>query len=384
MFIGGFYSLDTETMLKMQREMPVASECAHKYGFELRCDMENKYKEKVYTNNGRTASVYAFRHCRRRMEGKKVLLPDYLCLSVISAMQAAGVEYGFYHVKRDLTIDLASLEQAMTDEVGMIYFIHYFAVPQPREGTDRIRALAAERSLLVMEDITQCLFSRDRQRMGFGDYIVGSTRKWYPMTDGGIVAIRDGVEGERTTLLGAYDESVYKELLISSLRAYYDSHPQAMKQLYLDREAQANAGRYKDLSPREMTDESKYIFFGTDVARLRERRCENYNYLCDRLGDLDGIEIISGREAGNGEYVPFGFTLLADDLADRDRLYSYLVNCNIIPEIQWKLPLDYYTPGADALELSQRNLMLQCDQRYGLSDMAYVCEKLEAYCRAKS
>ena len=219
---------------------------------------------------------------------------------------------------------------------------------------------------------------------GFGDYIVGSTRKWYPMTDGGIVAIRDGVEGERTTLLGAYDESVYKELLISSLRAYYDSHPQAMKQLYLDREAQANAGRYKDLSPREMTDESKYIFFGTDVARLRERRCENYNYLCDRLGDLDGIEIISGREAGNGEYVPFGFTLLADDLADRDRLYSYLVNCNIIPEIQWKLPLDYYTPGADALELSQRNLMLQCDQRYGLSDMAYVCEKLEAYCRAKS
>ena len=46
MFIGGFYSLDTETMLKMQREMPVASECAHKYGFELRCDMENKYKEK--------------------------------------------------------------------------------------------------------------------------------------------------------------------------------------------------------------------------------------------------------------------------------------------------------------------------------------------------
>ena len=383
MFIGGFYSLDVETMLKTQQTVKNADECKEKYGFRLMCDVENNYNQKIYTNNGRTASVFAFNHCREKMKGKRALLPDYLCLSVISALKAAEVEYVFYHINKDLTIDIGSMEQAITQDTGMIYFIHYFSVPQPKAVTDKIKALAQANSLLIMEDITQALFSRDEERMGFGDYIVGSTRKWYPMTDGGIVAIRDGVDGELLPLTQPYDESVYKELLISSLRAYYDAHPEAMKQLYLDREAEANAGRYKDLTPREMTDESKYIFFGTDTAGLMARRCENYNYLYDRLKSLPEITIASSEQAGNGEYVPFGLTLLAEDREDRDKMYSYLVNNNIIPEIQWKLPIDYYTPGKAAMELSERNLMIQCDQRYCIRDMAYVCEKIEEYCEAK-
>lgn len=383
MFIGGFYSLDIETMLKTQQTVKNADECKEKYGFRLMCDVENNYNQKIYTNNGRTASVYAFNHCREKMKGKKVLLPDYLCLSVISALKAAEAEYDFYHINKDLTIDIDSMEKAITQETGMIYFIHYFSVPQPKAVTDKIKALAKIHSLLIMEDITQALFSRDKDRMGFGDYIVGSTRKWYPMTDGGIVAVRNGLDGKSLPLMQPYDESVYKELLISSLRTYYDTHPDAMKQLYLDREAEANAGRYKDLTPREMTDESKYIFFGTDTAGLMARRCENYSYLYDRLKSLPEITIASSEQAGNGEYVPFGFTLLARDRKDRDRMYGYLVDNGIIPEIQWKLPVEYYAPGKAAMELSERNLMIQCDQRYCIRDMAYVCERIEEYCRTK-
>lgn len=383
MFIGGFYSLDVETMLKTQQTVENADECKEKYGFRLMCDVENNYNQKIYTNNGRTASVYAFNHCREKMKGKKVLLPDYLCLSVISALKAAEAEYDFYHINKDLTIDIDSMEKAITQDTGMIYFIHYFSVPQPKAVTDKIKVLAKTHSLLIMEDITQALFSRDKERMGFGDYIVGSTRKWYPMTDGGIVAVRNGLDGKSLPLMQPYDESVYKELLISSLRTYYDTHPDAMKQLYLDREAEANAGRYKDLTPREMTDESKYIFFGTDTAGLMARRCENYSYLYDRLKSLPEITIASSEQAGNGEYVPFGFTLLAKDRKDRDRMYGYLVDNGIIPEIQWKLPVEYYAPGKAAMELSERNLMIQCDQRYCIRDMAYVCEKVEEYCRTK-
>lgn len=383
MFIGGFYSLDIETMLKTQQTVKNADECKEKYGFRLMCDVENNYNQKIYTNNGRTASVYAFNHCREKMKGKKVLLPDYLCLSVISALKAAEAEYDFYHINKDLTIDIDSMEKAITQDTGMIYFIHYFSVPQPKAVTDKIKALAKIHSLLIMEDITQALFSRDKERMGFGDYIVGSTRKWYPMTDGGIVAVRNGLDGKSLPLMQPYDESVYKELLISSLRTYYDTHPDAMKQLYLDREAEANAGRYKNLTPREMTDESKYIFFGTDTAGLMARRCENYSYLYDRLKSLPEITIASSEQAGNGEYVPFGFTLLARDRKDRDRMYGYLVDNGIIPEIQWKLPVEYYAPGKAAMELSERNLMIQCDQRYCIRDMAYVCEKVEEYCRTK-
>ena len=128
MFIGGFYSLDVETMLKTQQTVKNADECKEKYGFRLMCDVGNNYSQKMYTNNGRTASVFAFNHCREKIKGKRALLPDYLCLSVISALKAAEVEYDFYHINKDLTIDIGSMEQAITQDTGMLYFIHYFSV----------------------------------------------------------------------------------------------------------------------------------------------------------------------------------------------------------------------------------------------------------------
>ena len=71
-----------------------------------------------------------------------------------------------------------------------------------------------------------------------------------------------------------------------------------------------------------------------------------------------------------------GLTLLAED---RDGLYRHLVERNVIPEIQWLLPVEYYEPGEDAVYLSAHNLMLQCDQRYDLPQMKYVAEVIREY-----
>lgn len=148
MLIGGFYSVDGGLL------------CAEPTGedFDLRL-AESGYDLKVYTNNGRTASVYAMKHCADRMRHKKVLLPDYLCLSVISAVEWAGIDYDFYRVQADLTVDLADLSAKLADDVGMIYLVHYFSVPQPLEVVQAVKEMAATRDILVMEDITQALFS---------------------------------------------------------------------------------------------------------------------------------------------------------------------------------------------------------------------------------
>ena len=74
--------------------------------------------------------------------------------------------------------------------------------------------------------------------------------------------------------------------------------------------------------------------------------------------------------------MPFGMTILAEE---RDKLYRYLAERNIIPEIQWILPIEYYSPGKDALLLSQHNLMLQCDQRYTIKDMDYIASTISEY-----
>ncbi|MBR5229573.1 MAG: DegT/DnrJ/EryC1/StrS aminotransferase family protein [Firmicutes bacterium] len=366
MLIGGFYSVDGAAL-----SGPALTE-----DFDLRLDTAKNYDRKVYTNNGRTASVYAMRHCAEQMKGKKVLLPDYLCLSVISAVEAAGIEYDFYRVNRALEIDLEDLKNKLDDTVGMLYVIHYFTIPQPKSVVDEVVKIAEENNLLIMEDITQAIFSRDEERMGFGDYAVGSLRKWFPMTDGGIMAVKNGVSGVEQEMPDGYDLSVYRELMISVIRKEYRLNPSREKETYLQYEKNANAGRYLDLTPRHITDESKKIMLSSDIDKLIKRRVENFNYLYEELKDVKGLEILSKPIDEDNNYVPFGFTVLAED---REGLYRHLVNNNIIPEIQWILPVEYYTPGEDAQFLSDHNIMLQCDQRYGIEEMKYTADKIKEF-----
>ncbi len=366
MLIGGFYSVDGNLLLDRNPGKE----------FELRLEQKGVYPDKVYTNNGRTASVQAMKSCRKRMKGKKVLLPDYLCLSVISAMEAAEAEYIFYRIKRNLEIDLDDLESKITKDVGMIYVIHYFSVPQPESVVRRIKKIAAENDILLMEDITQALFSKDSERMGFGHYIVASLRKWLPMTDGGLLAVREGQTGEAAPLAGAYDESVYRELLISVLRIQYELQPDRDKSAYLEYEKKANAGRYQDLTPRAMTEASAWILRHADMKQLITRRIENFRYLYERLSQIKEVQILS-KDIGRGnEFVPFGIVIL---VKERNRLYRYLVDHGIIPEIQWSLPVKYYQPGEDAMFLSEHNLMLQCDQRYCLKEMERIATVISAF-----
>ena len=366
MLIGGFFSVDGALLLD---ESPGRE-------FMLRLDTKGHYKEKIFTSNGRTASVLALQHCAKRMEGKKILLPDYLCLSVISAVEAAGLAYDFYHVQENLEINWESLYSKIDESTGMIYVIHYFSVPQHSNLVEQIKSVVKEKNILIMEDITQALFSKHSERMGFGDYIVASLRKWFPMTDGGLLAIRNGLEGEALTLADAYEQSVYQELLISVLRMQYERDPNQSKEAYLHYEKAANASRYLDLTPRSMTAASQHILTHADIRELIQRRVDNFNFLEEKLKAIPEIKVLSKPIGTDGNFVPFGMTILVEK---REELYQYLTAHNVIPEIQWILPAEYYEPGQDAVFLSKHNLMLQCDQRYAREDMDYVENLLSAF-----
>lgn len=361
MLIGGFQNVDLE---KVQKTSP------NKW-LELPCDLSSQYTRQILTNNGRTATIYLLENCMELEEDDIILLPDYLCLSIIVSIEAPKVKYRFYRVNHDLSIDIEDLISKIDEHVKGIYVIHYFGVPHEQRTVDMLKRIRSEGNIAVIEDITQTLLSKDQTRMGFGDYLVASTRKWLPMTDGGILAAKDGVPCPILPLKDAYNEAAYKQLLISLMRDYYNENPQKDKRGYLILEQEANKARYTDLSVRNMTAFSRNIMFASDLEEISVRRRENYNYLCSRLQGHSDITIKSKPLDKNGNYVPFGLFLLVEK---RDLFYDYLVDKGIIGEIQWLLPLDYYTPGEDALFLSKHNLMIHCDQRYDQKEMCYVAD----------
>lgn len=366
MLIGGFQHIDLE---KLQKQ-------AHEKRLPLRCDPNNLYHRQVLTNTGRTATIYLLEHCMKFGEDDVLLLPDYLCLSIIVSVEAPHVKYRFYRINRDLSIDMEDLTSKLDEHVKGIYIIEYFGVPYEQEVVDELKRIRSERNIPIVEDITQTLLSRDGKRMGFGEYLVCSTRKWMPMTDGGLLAARDDVPFSLVELEDGYDEAAYKQLLVSLMRDYYDGHPDLDRKGYLQVEQDANKARYMDLTVRDMTAFSQNIMFACDMDSMVKQRIANYNYLYERLKNHPDITIGSKPLDEAGDYVPFGLFLLVEN---RDVFYNYMVERGIIGEIQWVLPLEYYEPGEDAKYLSTHNLMIQCDQRYTEEDMRYVADSILAF-----
>ena len=345
--------------------------------FPLRCDTGRKYHRKVYTNNGRTATVYAFRHGMKLTRNDVVLIPEYNCVSIVNAMEAAGVSFEFYRVKKDLVIDLDDLRAKITEKTKAVYIIHYFGAAQPKEVADGLLSLAARYGLFLVEDLTQALLTREPGRIGFGNYLVASTRKWYPMTDGGLAAARDGAAFEIAELGDACDEAVYRQMLVSAARLSLQGNvlPGRISE-YLKLEKEANRARYLDFTPRAMTELSQRIFFGCDHSQSIRKRRENYTCLYDSLTGLQGLTVFGQPLDREEKQVPFGFQVMVEN---REEFYRYLAERGIIGEIQWILPTQYYAPSEYAMHLSEHSLMLQCDQRYGPAEMERVSQVIKTY-----
>lgn len=376
MLIGGFQHVD---MSRLTARSAIPADRATLPSLLLPADRAGRYSRQVLTNNGRTATIYLLRHCLPFGPDDVLLLPDYLCLSILTAVEEAGVRYRFYRIGRDLSIDMESLDAQLAmqgdGQAKGIYIIPYFGVPYDAAIVRQLRAIREHTGIPIIEDITQTLLTADEARVGFGDYLVGSTRKWFAMTDGGILAARDGAAFTDAPLEDAYNEAAYKQLLISLLREQYDAQPELSRQDYLAWEAEANRVRYTDLAVREMTEFARNVLFASDLAAIAERRRANYAHLHARLSRLPGVTILS-KPMDGPEYVPFGLVVLVEE---RDRFYRYLADRDVIGEIQWILPLDHYDPGSDARYLSDHNLMLHCDQRYTEREMDLVADAVEAF-----
>lgn len=344
--------------------------------FIFRCDTENSYKQKAYTNNGRTATVYALNGGMELGSEDVILVPDYLCVSVLNALETSSARFRFYRIRKDLTIDVDDLKSKMDKKVKIIYIIHYFGIPQPVEVRETVLELKKQYGASVIEDLTQTLYTCCPGRIGYGDFLVASTRKWTPVTDGGVMAVRDGIPFEPQPLGNAYDEAVYRQLLISVFREYYDRHPEEDISYYLKLEKEANAARYINFEPKEMTELSRRVFFNFDHEASIRHRQENYQILMDGLLGVPGVKLLAKPLDTEGGFVPFGFPILVEE---RDKAYRYLANHGIIGEIQWILPTQYYQPGEDAQYMSDHNIMLQCDQRYGKEEMKQVITCIKEY-----
>lgn len=133
-------------------------------------------EQPLYFDSGRSALRFAARSLRPGT----ILLPEYICDSVITAF--SGHTLRFYRLTPSLEIVMDDLLSKLNGEVSAVFLMHYFGAVQPRAILEQLEAARLRYGFSIVEDTTHSVFS---VRRTIGDLCVCSLRKWFALPGGG-------------------------------------------------------------------------------------------------------------------------------------------------------------------------------------------------------
>lgn len=301
-----------------------------------------------------------------RLSHKKVLLPEFVCESVIHCFPVDKI--CFYQVNEKLEIQVEDLLMKIDETVGMVYVIHYFGYLQDENVIKKIRQYTNNYSIILVEDLTQSLFSEHNL---FGDYGVASVRKWMPTPQGGVLFWKKGTKG-----------SVDEEL-ISKNQNNNRAYAMILKELYLSREYNTNK-KYREMfiaceaqvdlqkEIMQMSDLSHYLISCVDVMDLISKRKCNAKRLREGMAN---IAIRGIKEFRNNE-CPLVYPVR---VKNRDDFRKYLIEHQIYCAIHWPFDGVCAKERKNAEKNAETLISLPIDQRYGFKEIDYLINAIKKY-----
>ena len=145
----------------------------------------------------------------------KILLPSYLCPSIVTTFEHEGLRCDYYQVNADLSINLDDLSQKM-DGCKAVYFINYFGFMPAPATLDFLHALQ-QKGIIVVEDNAQARFTDHPT----GDFILNSMRKLVAYDGGYLITQREmgpyiakyaGRPNRRLPVIREYRKRLYRYL----------------------------------------------------------------------------------------------------------------------------------------------------------------------------
>ena len=296
--------------------------------------------------------------CRIASErpGLRVFLPDYVCGSVVRAVDDAGAARSFYRVKRDFRPDLDRLAEMLAGgEPTLVMLVDYFGLSGAAEDVERVRSISAD--AIVVLDLVQAPWELDKPQQA--DFAFASWRKAFAVPDGAPVLCGTGPALESPA--GEHPGAGYATVagLAKAVAPALDLPVDA----YV---------RFHELAEREFDERPAYgaaasalmrvLYSSLDLKAAAEARLRNFRVLEGLLGTLSlrpALPLAPGR-------VPL---FLPVRVQRRDAVRATLRDRDVICPVHWPA-----VPGAPeathgASGFAETGLSLVIDQRYSEDDM---------------
>jgi dTDP-4-amino-4,6-dideoxygalactose transaminase len=322
------------------------------------------YGEKMYFSKGCGALEYCLRYIAGFQKGDILLLPAYLCFTILDTLKKTGIEYRLYKTDRNLGIDLEDMQSKLDSHVKAVFFIHYFGFHQS-EAVCRYLCRLKEQGIILIEDLTQALFSVRPGCIGIGDIAFASLRKWLPIPDGGVLYAKSK-NLPQIEIENAGNDFLFYYFLAQVMKSAYLSDNSLNKQIYLDYADIADKNHLSDTAMRHMSKLSEAILNDYDFDGLMEARISNYEVLYEGLSGVKEIKVLFEPDKA---CVPLGFPVLCPD---RDALRRALIQDNIYCPIHWILPEECRGEDPISASISDSILTIPCDQRYTVKEMKNI------------
>ena len=320
-----------------------------------------------YFNTGRAAIEALLKKLLERGY-TKVYLPSFLCDSVRDAVLRVGIQLEYYRVNRDFSVNP---DEICIDEHNILFVVQYFGQRINKEFLDFVK-LVKQKNVIIIEDISLSLLSDDEGYVGFGNYLIGSLRKWFPIIDGGILLSR--IDEEFQLADASFDYTLYyfmAQILKSSYLKSSDRNPNN-KQVFLSYNNDGMKSLFSDYTIRKMSRISADLLKGLDYQDIRNKRIKNYDLLRTLIEPITQVKVLVDRR---GTMTPLAMVILSEE---RDELLRYLISHDIYCNVHWKSN-ECTVQFPESEYLAARCITIPCDHRYGKEEMHYIARAIEAF-----
>lgn len=320
-----------------------------------------------------------------------VLLPSYLCGSLLQPFIELDIPYTFYQVNYRFNIDTELLTKKLnTKNYSLILCIDYFGFVNT-ELFNVIRRVAGD--LTVVEDCTHlslvpALLGEYNYR---GDYIFGSLRKTLPVPDGGFILKNKSIALSPPS--SHFSEFCSLKYIAKTMRYLYihsGHNDTVMEQFYMKQLQNSELLLDSEIETCGMSDISRLLLVHMDFRSVFLLRRENYKHLLGLFNNTPRIAdyVFIPFNAIYDFDMPYMFPIFVLRVS-RNSVRNKMAEKNIYTSIIWNLPQQLQNvDNEESIRVSETILCLPIDQRYNIDDINYLfdlfCACLEETIREES
>ena len=301
---------------------------------------------------------------------KRALLPEFTCETVVIPFEKEGWQISYYPVKKNLKLDSGAVLKKISEAKPNVFYIQSYFGFNTLEDTQRIISYCRQNGILVIEDLTQCVFSNFEKTEA--DFYVASLRKFFAVPEGGLLLSSKAP----ITVQGRPPVVEMIELADRAFRlkdAYIHHEFAVSKKEFMDAfcELKSRFAKYDDVY--QINNATERMLGRIDFDYIRKARRRNYAELYGNLKKGELFVPVLGEL--RDEETPLYFPIYILDAEQRERIQATLSEKKIYCPIVWPKYKRIPVSGAGRY-IYDHILCIPCDQRYGPQEMQYICEVL--------